>query len=149
MKVQHCTWFEGDILFPPIEDIITFNVCFLSPTLTDPPRIASISFNQMVAQEDVVLLNCTAHGNPEPIITWTRLSDNSIVRMPLNITGKQDEGGYRCTAYNGIGNATTSDVFITVRCKSLLSMHNNVCCNMVVSDGILRHHIPSQTICCS
>ncbi|XP_068685078.1 neural cell adhesion molecule 1-like [Montipora foliosa] len=56
-----------------------------------------------------------ADGNPEPNITWTRLSDNSIVNMPLNITGKQDEGGYRCTADNGIGNAAISDVFITVQ----------------------------------
>ena len=66
----------------------------------------------------MVLLNCTADGNPEPNITWTRLSDNSTVSISLTITGKQDEGGYRCTADNGIGNAAISDVFITVQCKS-------------------------------
>ncbi|XP_068686490.1 hemicentin-1-like [Montipora foliosa] len=80
-----------------------------------PPNVTSISLNQTVDEGDLVLLNCTADGNPEPNITWTRLSDNSTVNMPLNITGKQDEGGYRCTADNGIGNAAISDVFITVQ----------------------------------
>ncbi|XP_068733650.1 fibroblast growth factor receptor 2-like isoform X1 [Montipora capricornis] len=35
--------------------------------------------------------------------------------MPLGITGKQNEGGYRCIAHNGIGNLVTSDVFIAVQ----------------------------------
>ena len=38
--------------------------------------------------------------------------------MPLTITGKQDEGGYRCTGDNKVGNPAASDVFITVQCKS-------------------------------
>ena len=71
----------------------------------------------MVDEGEVVQLICTADGNPEPNITWTRLSDNSIVNMPLTNTGKQDEGGYRCTAYNGIGYAASSDVVITVKGK--------------------------------
>ncbi|XP_068734408.1 uncharacterized protein [Montipora capricornis] len=87
------------------------NVLFL----TDPLNIISISLNQTVAEGDVVQLNCTADGNPEPNITWTRLSNDSIVSMPLTITGKQNEGGYRCTAHNGIGNVVTSDVFIAVQ----------------------------------
>ena len=41
--------------------------------------------------------------------------------MPFLITGKQDEGIYTCTAYNGIGNPSTADVFVTVQCKSQLS----------------------------
>ena len=85
--------------------------------MTDPPNIISISLNQTVAEGDVVLLNCTADGNPEPSITWTRLSSNSIVSMPMTIAGKQDEGGYRCTADNRIGSSTATDVFITVQCK--------------------------------
>lgn len=66
----------------------------------------------------MVPLDCAADGNPEPTITWTRLSDNSVVAMPLKITGKQDEGAYRCTAGNGIGNPAKGNVFITVLCKS-------------------------------
>ena len=38
--------------------------------------------------------------------------------MPLKITGRKDQGGYRCTAYNGIGDPDTADVFITVESKS-------------------------------
>ncbi|XP_068686971.1 fibroblast growth factor receptor 3-like isoform X2 [Montipora foliosa] len=97
-----------------------------------PPRIASISLNQTVSQEDVVLLNCTADGNPEPNIIWTRLSDNSTVRMPLNITGKQDEGGYRCTADNGIGYAVYSVVFITVEYPPNIT---SISLNQTVAEG--------------
>ena len=38
--------------------------------------------------------------------------------MPLNIRGRKDQGGYRCTAYNGVGDPDTADVFITVQSKS-------------------------------
>ena len=62
-------------------------------------------------------LNCTADGNPSPSISWTKLSDNSVVTMPLTGIRRQEEGGYRCTANNGIGEPVSSDVFITVQCE--------------------------------
>ena len=62
-------------------------------------------------------LNCSADGKPKPTITWTRVSDNTVVTMPLNITGKKDGGGYRCTADNGVGKRLTKDVFVDVQSK--------------------------------
>ena len=51
----------------------------------------------------MLTLNCTADGNPEPNITWTRLSHGETVNMPLTVTGKKYEEGYKCTASNSIG----------------------------------------------
>ena len=51
----------------------------------------------------MLTLNCTADGNPEPNITWTRLANGETVNMPLTVTGKKYEEGYRCTASNDIG----------------------------------------------
>ena len=83
-----------------------------------PSRITYTSENQTVNQNVEVYLNCTAEGLPKPNISWSRLSDNRVVTMPLNITGRKDQGGYRCKAYNGIGDPDTADVFITVQSKS-------------------------------
>ena len=66
---------------------------------------------------DVSSLKCTASGYPAPNITWTRLSDNSVVTMPLNITSEQDGGFYRCTADNGFGSPANRDVAITLSSK--------------------------------
>lgn len=66
---------------------------------------------------DIVNLICKAGGKPTPNITWTRVSDNSSVTFPFTISGKQDEGQYRCTADNGIGNPARRDVFVTVQCE--------------------------------
>lgn len=87
---------------------------------TDQSRITFISENQTFNDGDSLWLNCSAMGTPEPILTWTRLSDNRTVDMPFTITGKQDEGGYICTADNKVGMAATSVVFVTVECKSQL-----------------------------
>ncbi|XP_068685501.1 hemicentin-1-like [Montipora foliosa] len=70
------------------------------------PEITLISARQTVNKGDVVTLNCTANGNPAPIVRWTRLSDNSDVTMPLAISGKEHEGNYRCTASNSVGSVT-------------------------------------------
>ena len=81
--------------------------------LLGPPKITYVSDNQTANDGDMVILNCTADGNPRPSITWTRLSGNSHVTFPLAIS-RHDEGGYRCTADNGIA-IEIRDVFITVQ----------------------------------
>ena len=84
----------------------------------DPPsNMIAISSVQVVSLYDELSLNCSADGRPKPTITWTRLSDNTIVTMPLNIGSRQYGGYYRCTADNGVGRALTKDVFINVLCE--------------------------------
>ena len=85
--------------------------------LTDPPS-TNISGNITVNDTDTVTLNCAEDGFPKPNITWTRLTNNSVIPETFSISGKQDEGYYRCTADNGIGNPATGDIFITVKSKS-------------------------------
>jgi len=80
----------------------------------DPAVITRISGNQTVNETDVVALICLAEGMPTPSISWTRVSDNSSVSFPLTITGKQDEGVYRCTGDNGIGDPASQVVYIIV-----------------------------------
>ena len=65
-------------------------------------------------ETDVVEPICSAKGMPRPSPGWTRVSDNSSVFFPLNIAGKQDEGGYRCTADNDIGNPASQVFYIIV-----------------------------------
>jgi len=79
-----------------------------------PPNIDHISGNQTVHETDSVTLFCNASGDPTPTITWTRLSDNSNVTFPLNIS-RQDQGGYRCTADNGVGSSAIKETFISVQ----------------------------------
>jgi len=68
-----------------------------------------------------VSLSCSADGYPAPSITWTNVTGNNDVDIPLLITGIHDEGYYRCTADNGISNPASRDIFITVQSKSRLS----------------------------
>ena len=82
----------------------------------DGPEITHISSTQTVNNGDTLNLNCTVDGNPSPTITWTRLSDDSSVNFPLVVTGRQNEGTYRCTAHNGIG-IVYRDTSVVVPCE--------------------------------
>ena len=91
-----------------------FTCCF---NFVVSPKITDISADRTVNLGDIVPLKCTAAGFPLPRITWTKMSDSSVVTSPLTIASKQDEGIYRCTADNGVGTPDSRDVAITVTGK--------------------------------
>ena len=96
------------------ESLSVFNPLFY---FIAPPRNIITSSDQSITAPAEVTLNCSADGKPKPTITWTRVSDNTVVYMPLNITGEKNEERYRCTADNGVGNPLTKDVNITILCE--------------------------------
>ena len=74
--------------------------------------------NITVNDGDTVTLDCQADGNPQPTIRWI-FHNSSYVPGLVNITGKQNEGFYRCIAENSVGrDESTRDVYLTVFCKS-------------------------------
>ena len=87
--------------------------------LSVPPSISEIT-GKTVIEGGNVTLKCLAKGKPTLSITWTRLSDNSVVTMPLINMSRHDVREYRSTADNGVGTPATRDVTIDVQCK---------CCN--------------------
>ena len=73
--------------------------------------------NMTVNDGDTVTLDCQADGNPQPTIRW--IFNSSYVPGLVNITGKQNEGFYRCLAENSVGrDKSTRDVYLTVFRKS-------------------------------
>ena len=92
----------------------------------DPPRITHISGNQTFKKGDIVSLNCTASGNPAPNISWSRVSDGSVVTFPLNVTSHHN-GAYRCTADNGYGDPSTAVVSVSIQSRTIM-LHFTVTC---------------------
>ena len=84
-------------------------------------------------------LKCLAEGKPKPTITWTRLSDNSIVTMPLIHISRHDPKAYRCTADNGVGIPATGEVSIDVQCKCYVKLTSDS------SNDILIQPIENKT----
>ena len=81
------------------------------------PSITEMSGNQTVTEGGNVTLKCLAYGKPTPNVTWTRLSDNRIVSMPLTDITRQEAGKYKCIANNGIGSPAIGDLWIVVQCE--------------------------------
>ena len=85
--------------------------------MIDAAKINYTSGNQTLNGSDTLSLTCEADGNPTPNTNWTRVSNNKPVSFPLIISGKQDEGGYRCNASNGVGSPDSRIVYVFVQSK--------------------------------
>ncbi|XP_074633142.1 uncharacterized protein LOC141891965 isoform X2 [Acropora palmata] len=117
---------ELTILAVQLSDEATYKLSVVSSRATfiwDSTRVIVHSTpNNIITSNDLnvtapteLTLNCSADGKPKPTTTWTRLCDNTVVSMPLNITGGNDKGNYRCIADNGVGEPLTKDVFVDVQ----------------------------------
>ena len=89
--------------------------------MTDAAKINYTSGNLTLNESDALNPTCVADGNPTPNITWTRVSNNKAVSFPLIISGKQDEGGYRCTASNDVRSPDSRIVVVFVQSKLILN----------------------------
>ena len=85
--------------------------------MLDAAKINYTSGNLTLNESNTLNATCVADGNPTPIITWLRVSDNKAVSFPLKISGKQDEGGYKCTASNGLGSPDSWIIHVFVQSK--------------------------------
>ncbi|XP_071534822.1 protein amalgam-like [Panulirus ornatus] len=87
-----------------------------------PSIKAMVPPEQHVARGKSVTLECKAHGNPEPIIQWSR--EASLLpsgqrnqqghRLTLERVDRHMEGTYLCTADNGIGEPASAAMSLTV-----------------------------------
>ena len=91
-----------------------------------PAKIIKVSQDQTVREGSDLQLFCEASGSPAPNINWTMAFRNGsesevLHRGPtwnmVNIT-RTNLGTYRCTAYNGAGNADSYVVNIDILCKN-------------------------------
>ncbi|KAG7174081.1 Lachesin-like 8 [Homarus americanus] len=103
-------------LEPPLQLKHTLDVQY-APTVRSlvPPE-------QRVAKGKGVTLECTARGNPEPIIRWSRQEgplpsgqrSQQGHRLTLDAVDRHMEGTYLCTADNGIGEPASAAMALTV-----------------------------------
>ena len=105
-----------------------FCICIL----LDAPEFTKKPENIVKIEDQNVVLNCTAVGNPQPSVEWTKdgvalnitadpqlTTTSSGISHSLTIQNvhRSDEGQYRCVANNSVGSTTSEAGTLTVHCK--------------------------------
>lgn len=62
------------------------------------------------------MLDCTAEGNPKPIIKWTRESGETSSNIIEKFTPSH-YGAHICEASNGVGKPAKKYVILETQCK--------------------------------
>ncbi|XP_020910398.1 neural cell adhesion molecule 1-like isoform X2 [Exaiptasia diaphana] len=107
------------------------------------PRIVYHSHNIIKPNGSTVELKCNATGDPEPSITWTKVTNNSVLTnsslMTVNIT-QQAFGEYCCIADNKYANdtycITIGDPLLSNTAPTNYTMINNSVTIICLATGI-------------
>ena len=101
------------------------------------PSLLQRPVETTVNEGQTAMLKCTAHGNPPPQVTWSKLNSSlSVGRHVVESSGALivkdvrpgDDGVYSCRAKNLLGSVNTT-VKLIVQCKlhdCFASYHNYV-----------------------
>ena len=85
-----------------------------------PPSIFSepADGNVVVKRGSSVSIRCLATGNPEPVVTWSKVNQADVVGsgevMELSQVTRHHEGVYQCSANNGVGEKAESQINLRV-----------------------------------
>ncbi|XP_037783523.1 protein amalgam-like [Penaeus monodon] len=99
------------------------------------PSVKSLSPpEQVIKKGEEVVLQCKAHGNPTPIIRWSRqegfMPSGKTTEQGQNVTLKDVDrhvdGTYLCTADNGIGEPASARMVVTVEYPPEISTEKDV-----------------------
>ena len=86
--------------------------------ISDEPYNMMITGVTTVVENDPVTLTCSASCNPNCNYKWTKPNNDVINGGQLQFVAKrQDQGTYKCTANNGIGNDEVKQTEVQVQCE--------------------------------
>ena len=92
-------------------------ICF-----PDPTSVSVFPKNVTLNESDEAHINCNATGNPTPWFSWFKRDNRNDVlsssdRLIWRVKGKEDEGDYVCSAWNGVGPPASQSAKLTVQSK--------------------------------
>lgn len=83
-----------------------------------PPSLITKPADQTLEENQEVTFNCTATGNPTPVITWLRDGKVLARRDTLRFEADRDHSGkYWCSANNGLSEAANASAVLDVQCE--------------------------------
>ena len=86
--------------------------------ISDEPYNTIITGVTTVVENDTVTLTCSASCSPNCNNEWTKPNNAVINGGQLQFVAKrQDQGTYKCTANNGIGNDEVKQTEVQVQCE--------------------------------
>lgn len=108
-----------------------------------PPSIVNISQDARKHVGNDVILQCDATGNPQPQVTWYRVSGDmekevsSAGSLSLTSITRVDAGVYLCRADNGVPPATYKRVRVDVLFSPVLALPDRQMVQSVGTDALL------------
>ncbi|XP_072513986.1 peroxidasin homolog isoform X3 [Salminus brasiliensis] len=115
-----------------VSQLLTISVHY-KPTVTQPSS-GSVS----ITKGDTLMVNCEAHGNPDPQYTWTRSSSTITNSSLLNISNVRSEhqGEYTCMASNSEGSASVK-VTVNVTDKPTITQPSSGSVSITKGDTLM------------
>ena len=101
------------------------NGIVINNVLIAPATITNVSSDKALLEGSDLQLFCIASGRPTPNITWVKITSSGGESDVLhrgttwdfkNIS-RTDDGTYRCTASNGVGNPASRTLQVSVECE--------------------------------